>query len=65
MGRLILTGISKGRHNFELDYREVNGITQCFAKCACGFERELHSFQNPGGTKELQIVWEKHIASEK
>ena len=61
MGKLILTDTSKNGHKFELDYSTVAGVTRCFAKCPCGFEEELPSFQNPGGTKEVQLIWEKHV----
>jgi hypothetical protein len=44
MGRLIPTGVTKGIHKFELDYREVDGTTKCITKCACGFEKEIISF---------------------
>ncbi|MDP1711551.1 MAG: hypothetical protein Q8K86_03730 [Candidatus Nanopelagicaceae bacterium] len=60
MGKLVLTGISKSGHTFELDYSVIDGVTKCFAKCSCGFEEELHSFRNPGGTKEVQLIREKH-----
>jgi len=65
MGRLIPTGISKNGHKFELDYSVVTGVTRCFATCACGFAEELHSFRNPGGTKEVQLIWEKHTNATK
>ena len=61
MGALILTGISNGKHQFSLEYPEVDGNTNCMAYCKCGFEVEIIQFRSYGGTKDLQMKWEKHI----
>ena len=61
MGALILTGISNGKHQFSLEYPEVDGNTICMAHCKCGFEVEIIQFRSYGGTKDLQMKWEKHI----
>ena len=61
MGRIILTGISQGKHEFKLEYPIVDGKTICMAICTCGFEVEILYFENYGGTKDLQMKWEKHI----
>ena len=62
MGSIILTGISKGKHKFRLEYPVVEGKTICMAICACGFEAEILYFENYGGVKYLQSQWDKHIA---
>ena len=61
MGRIILTGISHGKHKFKLEYPIVNSKTICMAICTCGYEVEILYFENYGGTKDLQMKWEKHI----
>jgi hypothetical protein len=63
MGSIILTGISKGKHQFSLQYAEINGSATCTAYCKCGFEVEINNFKNYGGTKDLQMKWEKHIGT--
>ena len=62
MGRIILTGISQGRHKFKLVYPNIDGKTICVAICTCGFEVEILYFENYGGVKYLQREWDKHIA---
>jgi hypothetical protein len=63
MGRIILTGISQGKHKFRLEYPIVDGKTICMAICACGYEVEILYFENYGGTKDLQMKWQKHIGT--
>jgi len=63
MGSIILTGISHGRHQFSLTYPEVNGVMICMAHCKCGYEVEIINFRSYGGTKDLQMKWEKHIGT--
>jgi len=63
MGSIILTGLSHGRHKFSLDYPEVEGIIICRAHCKCGYEVEIINFRNYGGSKDLQMKWEKHIGT--
>jgi len=61
MGSIILTGISHGKHQFSLAYPEVAGVVICMAHCKCGYEVEIKNFRNYGGTRDLQMKWEKHI----
>jgi len=61
MGEIILTGISHGIHQFKLIYPQVDGQMICFAQYKCGFEVEILNFRSYGGTKDLQMKWEKHI----
>ena len=61
MGAIILTGISHGKHQFSLEYLELDGKTICIAHCTCGYEVEIIHFRSYGGTKDLQMKWEKHI----
>ena len=63
MGRIILTGISHGKHKFKLEYPIVDGKTICMAICACRYEVEILYFENYGGTKDLQMKWQKHIGT--
>ena len=63
MGSIILTGISHGKHQFSLTYPEVEGVKICVAHCKCGYEVEIVNFTNYGGTKDLQMKWEKHIGT--
>ena len=63
MGSIILTGISHGKHQFSLTYPEVDGVIICMAHCKCGYEVEIINFRNYGGTKDLQMKWEKHIGT--
>jgi len=63
MGSIILTGISEGKHQFSLTYPEVEGVVICMAHCKCGYEVEIINFKNYGGTKDLQMKWEKHIGT--
>ena len=63
MGRIILTGISQGKHKFKFEYPNIDGKTICMAICTCGFEVEILYFENYGGTKDLQMKWEKHIGT--
>jgi hypothetical protein len=63
MGSIILTGISFGKHQFSLTYPVVNRITICMANCKCGYEVEILHFRSYGGTKDLQMKWEKHIGT--
>ena len=64
MGKLILTGISKGRHKFSLEYPEADGKVTCTARCACGYQVEILQFEGWGGTRELQKRWEDHIGDQ-
>ena len=63
MGSIILTGISHGKHQFSLTYPEVAGVVICLAHCKCGYEAEIINFRNYGGTRDLQMKWEKHIGT--
>ena len=63
MGSIILTGISHGKHQFSLTYPEVDREIICMAHCKCGYEVEIFSFRNYGGTRDLQMKWEKHIGT--
>jgi hypothetical protein len=63
MSSIILTGISKGKHKFSLEYPEVNGVKICLACCKCGYKIEIIQFSNYGGIKDLQMKWEKHIGT--
>ena len=63
MCAIILTGISHGKHQFSLQYPEVDGKKICVAHCNCGYEVEIFYFNNYGGTKDLQMKWEKHIGT--
>jgi hypothetical protein len=65
VGSIILTGISHGKHQFSLTYPEVEGQTICMAHCKCGYEVEIFNFKSYGGTKDLQMKWEKHIGASK
>ncbi|NBU93773.1 MAG: hypothetical protein EBS18_04385 [Actinobacteria bacterium] len=60
---LILTGLSSGKHQFQLSYPIEAGIKRCIARCKCGYEVEINNFQNYGGVKDLQMKWEKHIGT--
>ena len=35
----------------------------CMAHCKCRYEVEIINFRNYGGTKDLQMKWEKHIGT--
>jgi hypothetical protein len=63
MGSIVLTGISHGKHQFSIEYPEAEGVTICKAHCKCGYEVEIINFRSYGGTKDLQMKWEKHIGS--
>jgi hypothetical protein len=63
MGKLILTGISKGHHKFSLQYSESDGRVQCEAFCKCGFKIQINNPNNYAGLKDLQMKWEKHIGT--
>ena len=63
MGRIILTGISQGKHKFGLEYPRLEGKTICMANCKCGYKVEILNFENYGGIKDLQMKWEKHIGA--
>ena len=63
MSRIILTGISQGKHKFKLEYPIIDGKTICMAICACRYEVEILYFENYGGTKDLQMKWEKHVGT--
>ena len=63
MGSIILTGISQGNHKFSLVYPKVEGAEICLAQCKCGYEVEINNFRNYGGTKDLQMKWEKHVGT--
>jgi hypothetical protein len=60
---LVLTGLSKGKHSFELSYPIVDDKKICIAKCKCGYEVEIKYFWNYGGVKDLQKKWEMHIGT--
>lgn len=61
MGRIILTGLTKNRdHKFSLDYVVVDDKERCIVNCVCGWQGEILSFQNYGGTKELAKLWDEH-----
>ena len=60
---IVLTGLSHGKHKFNLSYPEVDGNKICIAKCDCGYEVEIINFHNYGGVKDLQMKWEKHIGT--
>ena len=61
MGAIILTGLSHGKHQFSLSYPKAEGKITCIAHCKCGYEVEIMNFNGYGGTKDLQMKWEKHI----
>ena len=61
MGSIILTGISEGRHQFSITYPEIEELVICMAHCKCGYQVEFNNFRNYGGTKDLQMKWEKHL----
>ena len=63
MGSIILTGLRFGEHSFSLNYPVVDGQMICVAHCKCGYEVEIINFRNYGGTKDLQMKWEKHIGT--
>jgi len=63
MGSIILTGISHGKHQFSLTYPEVNGVMICMANCKCGYVVEIINFNNYGGIKYLQKMWEIHVGT--
>lgn len=60
---IVLTGLSHGKHKFNLSYPEVDGNKICIAKCDCGYEVEIMNFHNYGGIKDLQKKWEMHIGT--
>lgn len=62
LGSIILTGLSSGKHKFTLHYSKANEETRCMAECACGYIVEIKQFSGWGGTREIQMRWEKHIA---
>ena len=64
MGRLILTGVSKGEHKFLLEYPDIDGRVICLARCTCGFQVEILQFEGWGGTRELQKRWEQHTGEQ-
>lgn len=39
------------------------GVFICMALCNCGYKVEIINFRNYGGTKDLQMKWEKHIGT--
>ena len=63
MGRIILTGISQGKHKFRLEYSIVQGKEICTAICKCAYEVEILYFENYGGVKDLQMKWENHTGT--
>ncbi len=63
MGSIILTGILSGKHKFSLEYPRVDDVEICMAQCKCGYEVQINNYWNYGGTKDLQMKWEKHIGS--
>jgi hypothetical protein len=63
MGSIVLTGISHGKHKFSLEYLRVEDVEICMAHCKCGYKVEINNFRNYGGTKDLQMKWEKHIGT--
>ena len=65
MGKLVATGISKGKHKFSLDYQTIEEKIICIAKCACGYSVEIKQFEGWGGTRELQRRWEEHTGDQK
>jgi hypothetical protein len=46
-----------------ITYPEVDGVMICMAHCKCGYEVQIFSFRNYGGTRDLQMKWEKHIGT--
>jgi hypothetical protein len=60
---MILTGISQGKHKFSLKYEGSLDEETCTAHCDCGYKVEINHFRNYGGTKDLQMKWEKHIGA--
>ena len=63
MSVIILTGLFHNGHEFSITYPEVDGFMICVAQCKCGYEVEIINFRNYGGTKDLQMKWEKHIGT--
>ena len=65
MGRLILTGLTKSsKHNFVLRYEFIEGKEHCWVDCICGFSQELIAFNNYGGVKEVERVWNSHTSAD-
>ena len=65
MGRLILTGLTKSsKHNFVLRYEYIEENEHCWVDCICGFSQELISFNNYGGVKEVERVWNYHTSAD-
>jgi len=62
MSAIILTGLSRGKHKFNLEHVVVDGVTYCFVECKCGFQSEIIYFRNYAGVKEVQRVWELHTS---
>ena len=63
VGSIILTGLAHGKHQFSIEYPELDGEMACIAHCKCGYEVEILDFNSYGGTKDLQMKWEKHIGT--
>ena len=61
MGRIMLTGISRGSHKFSLEYPTINDKIKCFATCTCGYRVEIHNFESWGGSRQVQFEWDKHV----
>ena len=62
MSGLILTNLSSGKHKFSLEYRGGEEDKKCFVVCRCGYLKEILNFRSYGGVKEVQRVWDSHIA---
>jgi hypothetical protein len=63
MSAIVLTGLSKGKHKFRLEYPVEDGQTKCIAHCNCGYKVGILYFRNYGGVKYLQRKWEEHIGT--
>jgi hypothetical protein len=63
MGKIILTGLSFGNHQFTLAYSIVEGKQKCIAYCTCEYIVEIPNFRSYGGLKHLQLKWEEHVSN--
>jgi hypothetical protein len=64
MGQIILTGLTKTKgHEFSLEYKEAANGRVCIANCTCGISEPIPHFYNYAGVKELERIWNSHIAS--
>ena len=62
MSAIILTGLSHGKHKFNLEQVVIDEATHCFVECKYGFQSEIIYFRNYAGVKEVQRVWKLHTS---